>query len=236
MARILVVDDQPSMRSVLALALGEEGHTVAEAADGPAALALLEAGVGVDLVLLDLELGTGSGLDVLPDLKAHHDLPVIVVTGRDREVDRVIGLRLGADDYVGKPFSVPELMARVVAVLRRYPPGRARAELRFGPLVIAPDERAVSLDGRPVATTNLEFSLLVHLARSPLKVHSREALLRDIWRSSPSWQSLNTVTEHVRRLRRKLGGDGGSREWIETVRGTGYRFVPPPAGGASADT
>ncbi|HET9442458.1 MAG TPA: response regulator transcription factor [Acidimicrobiales bacterium] len=230
MARVLVVDDEPSIRTVLALALTHEGHTVAEAGDGAAAMAHVELGREVDLVLLDLHLGDASGLDLIPRLKRDVDLPVIVVSGRDQEVDRVVALRLGADDYVTKPFSVAELMARVGAVLRRAQPVRARlTTLEFGPLVIDPEERLVTLGGGPVPTTNLEFNLLLHLARSPLKVFSREALIRDIWRSSPGWQSLNTVTEHVRRLRRKLHdvGDGVPAAWIETVRGTGYRFVPP---------
>jgi two-component system phosphate regulon response regulator PhoB len=182
-------------------------------------VAALRCGPSVDLVLLDIGMPERSGLDLLAD-HGRPDVPIIVVSARSAEPDRVVGLRLGADDYIVKPFSVHELAARVAAVLRRAS-HRDAPPMVFGDLTIRPIEREVTVGSSAVELTTREFELLAHLARHPRQVFSREDLLRDIWHSKAAWQDPATVTEHVRRLRHKLGADR-----IETVRGAGYRFLP----------
>ncbi|MEA3078452.1 MAG: hypothetical protein QOF60_3360 [Actinomycetota bacterium] len=219
MATILVVDDEPDVRRVIRDALERDGHAVVETPDAVGAAAALHAGPTVDLVLLDIGMPDGSGLDLLAD-HDRPDVPIIVVSGRSAEPDRVVGLRLGADDYIVKPFSVHELAARVAAVLRRAAT-RSAPPMVFGDLTILAIEREVSVLGARVELTSREFDLLSHLARHPRQVFNRDDLLRDIWHSKAAWQDPATVTEHVRRLRHKLGAGR-----IETVRGAGYRFVP----------
>jgi DNA-binding response OmpR family regulator len=218
MATILVVDDEPDVRQVIRDALERDGHAVVETPDAHGAVAALRGGSIVDLVLLDIGMPDGSGLDLLAD-HGRPDVPIIVVSGRSTEPDRVVGLRLGADDYIVKPFSVHELAARVAAVLRRAAT-RPAPPMAFGDLTILPIERQVVVGSSVVELTTREFELLFHLARHPRQVFSREDLLRDIWHSKPAWQDQATVTEHVRRLRHKVGAHR-----IETVRGAGYRFV-----------
>jgi DNA-binding response OmpR family regulator len=220
------VDDDPDVRAYLVRVLDEEGYDVDTAPNGRAALAAVAAR-RPDVVLLDIMLAGESGLELLAELRRHDDVPIILVTGRGAEVDRVLGLRLGADDYVVKPFSFPELSARIASVLRRSAPRAAGpSQLAFGSLVIDPGSREVLVDGSLVPTTAKEFDLLSFLAASPRQVFTRQQLLEHVWASSSNWQDAATVTEHIRRLRLKIEEDPDSPKRIATVRGVGYRFEP----------
>jgi DNA-binding response OmpR family regulator len=226
-SKVLVVDDEPTVREVVAGYLRRDGHDVAEAADGARALQLLDSDPP-DLVVLDMMLPGVHGLDVLRHVRATSDIPVIMLTARSEEADRVSGLELGADDYVVKPFSPRELAARVNGVLRRTN-GRqpeTGAPMTFGPLTINPLSRDVILDGEPVDLTPKEFDVLAFLAASPRQVFSRAQLLESVWQSSPEWQDPATVTVHVRRIRNKIEADPEKPRWISTVWGVGYRFEP----------
>ncbi len=225
--RVLVVDDEPTVREVVAGYLRRDGHAVFEAADGPTALELLES-EPPDLVVLDMMLPGVNGLDILRRVRAGSDIPVIMLTARAEESDRVAGLELGADDYVVKPFSPRELAARVNGVLRRTN-GRqtaAPAPLVYDGLRIDPLSREVTLDGELVEMTPKEFKVLAFLAASPRQVFSRAELLESVWQSSPDWQDPATVTVHVRRIRNKIEVDPENPRWISTVWGVGYRFEP----------
>ncbi|WP_420451641.1 response regulator transcription factor [Ilumatobacter sp.] len=225
--KVLVVDDEPTVREVVAGYLRRDGHEVAEAADGTTALALLES-EPPDLVVLDMMLPGVNGLDILRRVRSTSDIPVIMLTARAEETDRVSGLELGADDYVVKPFSPRELAARVNGVLRRTV-GRAAASpqrLEFDGLVIDPLAREVVLGDRVVELTPKEFDVLAFLAASPRQVFSRAQLLEQVWMSSPDWQDPATVTVHVRRIRNKIEADPEHPRWITTVWGVGYRFEP----------
>ncbi|HSH11221.1 MAG TPA: response regulator transcription factor [Ilumatobacter sp.] len=226
-AKVLVVDDEPTVREVVAGYLRRDGHIVSEAADGPTALALLEA-EPPDLVVLDMMLPGVNGLDILRHIRQLGDTPVIMLTARAEESDRVAGLELGADDYVVKPFSPRELAARVNGVLRRSAPKPtpSNAVIEFDGLVIDSRSREVRRDGELVELTPKEFDVLAHLAGSPRQVFSRADLLRDVWQSSPDWQDSATVTVHVRRIRNKIESDPENPRWITTVWGVGYRFEP----------
>lgn len=231
-ARLLVVDDMADTRRLVVSALSRQGFIVEEADSGAAALALV-ADHRPDLVLLDINMPGMSGLEVMTQLRHVHSLPVILLTGRDEENDRVLGLELGADDYVVKPFYLRELVARTRSVLRRAqapPPAPepvVAAGLEFGPLEVRLAEREVLVDGVVVETTPKEFDLLVFLVSSPRAVFTRKDLLDQVWGSSTEWQDPATVTEHVRRLRKKLEADPENPVWLLTVRGVGYRFDPP---------
>ena len=225
-ANILVVDDEPDITMLIAEALRRQGHTVAECAEGRTALVLLIRG-GIDLVVLDLGLPSLSGLDVLTELRLTSDVPVIILSGRGEESDRVLGLKLGADDYLAKPFSPRELLARVESVLRRTRPAAGK-RLEYPGLVVDTTIREVLVDGHAVEMTNKEFDLLAHLAASPRQAFSRAQLLRDVWASSPDWQQSTTVTEIVRRIRMKIEPDAEHPRWIKTIRSVGYRFDPDP--------
>jgi len=222
---ILVVDDDVDLRSIVREALEREGFTVDEAGDGGLALAKIEA-LAPELVVLDLHMPALGGLDVLRALGTDHPTPVIVLSGLDHEADRVIGLELGADDYVVKPFSPRELVARVRSVLRRSAGARSSSVLDFGDLRIDVDAREVSLSGRRLTLRRREFDLLVFLCSSPRQVFSREQLSVNVWQSDPDWQGDATVSEHVHRLRAKLEVDPTNPRRIVTVRGVGYRFEP----------
>jgi DNA-binding response OmpR family regulator len=227
--RVLIVDDDVDMRRLLGRLLECEGYEVSEAA-GPWEALSAFARHEPDLVLLDIVLGEDDGVELLKELRRLSNVPVVCVTGRGHEMDRVTGFKLGADDYVVKPFSPAELAARLEAVLRRCGPRpTGSAELRFGPLCIDPLTREVQLDGGAVELTAKEFDLLAFLAASPRQVFSRGQLLNHVWSSSSDWQDDATVTEHVRRVRRKIEADPDQPEWITTIRGVGYRF--DPAGG-----
>jgi two-component system phosphate regulon response regulator PhoB len=225
-ATVLVVDDDEELRGMLCRLLEAEGYAAAQAVSGAEVNSALARRVP-DLILLDVVLDRESGLDVLGAIRARSDAPVIMLTGRGAEADRVLGLRLGADDYVAKPFSGPELMARVASVLRRTQPRSeaSSSQLEFGRLTIDLGSREVRVGGRVVETTAREFDLFAFLASSPRQVFTREQLLDQVWKSNTGWQDAGTVTEHVRRIRRKLQEAGGPG-WIRTVRGVGYRFEP----------
>ena len=222
-ARVLVVDDEPTVRDVVARYLERDGYTVREVCDGSEVAAAVEA-FQPDLIVLDIMLPGRSGLDVLRDLA--HRVPVILLTARIDETDRVLGLELGADDYVVKPFSPRELVARVRSVLRRASAPAGPAVLHFDQLSIDITAREVSVGGTTVALTAKEFDLLTHLASHPRQVFSRAQLLVAVWDSSPDFQDPATVTVHVRRLRNKIERDPEQPRWISTVWGVGYRFEP----------
>jgi DNA-binding response OmpR family regulator len=178
-------------------------------------------------VLLDVLLGAEDGLDVLATIRRTSDVPVIMLTGKGLELDRVLGLKLGADDYVVKPFFPAELSARIGTVLRRSRPRESSAgELQFGDLRLDTATREVVLNSDAVEMTAKEFDLLVFMARSPRQVFTRAQLLEQVWDSSSAWQGEGTVTEHVRRIRRKIEADPDNPRWLRTVRGVGYRFEP----------
>jgi DNA-binding response OmpR family regulator len=228
--RILIVEDEEDVRRVLALLLEGEGYEVAAAADCQQALLALASGEP-DIVLLDIVLGHEDGRDLLKEFRRFSDVPVVFLTGRGHEMDRIAGLKSGADDYVVKPFSPGELAARLESVLRRSRPRHpARNQLSFGALRIDTDTREVDLGGRSVELTAKEFDLLAFLATSPRHVFSRGQLLEQVWSSSSAWQDEATVTEHVRRVRRKIETDPDHPQWITTVRGVGYRFEPGGSG------
>jgi DNA-binding response OmpR family regulator len=228
---VLVVDDEPTVREVVASYLRRDGHEVREAADGTRALELL-AEAAPDLIVLDLMLPGVDGLEILRQVRATSDIPVIMLTALSEEADRVTGLELGADDYVVKPFSPRELAARVNGVLRRAAPRGvpAAAPIEIGELRIDARSREVTFGGRRIELTPKEFDLLAFLAASPRQVFSRAELLHEVWQSSPEWQDPATVTVHVRRIRNKIEPDPEQPGLITTVWGVGYRFEP---GGAA---
>jgi len=223
--RILAVDDDQAILTMLARVLGSEGFVVEGVTSAVQAVARLEHDLP-DVVLLDLGLADGDGFEVLTEMRKTRDLPVILVTARGAEPDRVRGLRSGADDYVVKPFSYPELVARIDNVLRRAAVKAPAAERTFGSLRIDLPGREVHIDAELVVTTAREFDLLAFLSAAPRQVFSREELLRRVWSSSSEWQDPATVTEHVRRLRLKIEAEPDRPRWIVTVRGVGYRFDP----------
>lgn len=222
---MLVVDDDEQVRTLVSWQLEAEGFTVTGAADGAVALSAVEADPP-DLVVLDLSLPAVDGLDVLTRLRRSSAIPVIVVTGRGGETDRIVGLDLGADDYLVKPFSPGELAARVRSVLRRVLPEPPSDRLVFGALDIDVRTRDVRVGGSAVDLTAKEFDLLAFLARSPRRVFTRAQLLERVWGSATQWQDGATVTQHVHRLRQKLEAEPGKPIWLRTVRGVGYRFEP----------
>lgn len=218
---VLVVDDERAIRRLLRMYLTDAGYTVTEAPDGEQAVEQVRRG-GIDLVLLDVMLPQMDGYEVCRRLRETTSLPVIMITARSDEANRITGLELGADDYVVKPFSPVEVVARVKAVLRRVgaSPDPHRI-LQAGPAQLEPSSRRVTLDGREVELTRLEFDLLAELAAHPRVVYTRDRLLEKVW----GYQSAvggKTVDVHVANLRRKLGEDIG----IVAVRGVGYRLEP----------
>jgi DNA-binding response OmpR family regulator len=222
--RVLVAEDDIDLQGFLRETLEAQGMAVRTADDGGAALAAVKA-ERPDVVLLDLDLPDVDGLDVLVTIRRTGDLPVIVLTGRRLEGDRVAGLELGADDYVVKPFSARELIARIRTVLRRATPSDGPTDLIVhGDLRIDRSARAVTVNDEPVDLTKREFDLLAFLAAHPRRVFSREELLNEVWGSSEDWQAPATVTEHVRRIRLKVEPDPAEPRWIQNVRGVGYRF------------
>lgn len=224
-ARLLVVDDEPMVREVVTRYLEQDGHTVTVVPDGAAALQAVS-GAEFDLVVLDLMLPHVDGLSVLAELRRERATPVIVLTARGEEEDRIRGLQLGADDYVVKPFSPRELVARVTSVLRRVGTPAHHGVLRFDGVEIDEAAREVRRDGRTIELTRKEFDLLAFLARAPRQVFTRAQLLQQVWDSSPDWQDPATVTVHIGHLRQKLERDPAQPERLVTVRGVGYRFEP----------
>lgn len=234
---VLVIDDDDDVRMVLTDLLSDEGFQVHAAGDPATGLRAIDT-VSPDVVLLDVGLPQMNGLDVLQQIRAKGEVPVIFVTGRGGETDKVVGLRMGADDYVVKPFSTPELVARIHSVLRRsrlnaaaathevVEPAESIEVFDFGRLRVNLATREALVDGNDVAMTAREFDLLAFLVQSPRRVFSREQLLTNVWESSTEWQDPATVTEHVRRIRRKIEDDPDAPKWLLTVRGVGYRFEP----------
>ncbi len=222
--RVLVVDDDIVIRTMVRGLVENDGHVVIEAPSAEDGLAEINRQVP-DLLVLDLDLPGMSGLELLLRLKGRLDFPVILLTGQESESSRVVGLDLGADDYVVKPFLPREFAARVRATLRRTPPA-VDPVLDFGCLLIRPTERQVVVDDEVIGLTAREFDVVLHLATRPRQVVSREDLLIEVWGSQEGWQDPATVTEHVRRLRRKIETDPDNPRFIHTVRGIGYRFEP----------
>jgi DNA-binding response OmpR family regulator len=225
MTTVLVVDDEHTIREVVVRYLEREGYRTLEAADGNRARELLE-GDSPDLVVLDLMLPGTDGLELCRWIRSRSQLPVIMLTARGEESDRIVGLELGADDYVTKPFSPRELAARVRSVLRRAEPAvRENERLSFDGLVLDGQSREVTRGDEPVRLTAKEFDLLWFLASHPRRVFSRDDLMRRIWGYSAALDT-GTLTVHVRRLREKLEDDPSRPRRIETVWGIGYRFSP----------
>jgi len=224
--RVLIVDDEPRVREIAASYLSNDGFEVREAGDDDEARRHLTE-FRPDLVVLDIMFPGASGLDLLTEIR--RDSPataVILLTARADEADRVVGLELGADDYVVKPFSPREVVARVRSVLRRSRPPGLDGPSEFGSLRIDPAARQVALEHEGVELTAREFDLLAFLAAHPNRVFSRAELLDNVWDSSPEWQDPATVTVHVRRLRQKIEDDPQNPRWLKTVWGVGYRFDP----------
>lgn len=222
--RILVVDDEPTVREVVVRYLERDGFRVDQAADGPSATESLAH--RPDLVVLDIMLPAGNGLSLLRTIRLTSNVPVILLTSRSEEADRIVGLELGADDYVVKPFSPRELAARVRSVLRRTRHQSAASRMEFDGLVIDPPLREVQLSGNVVQMRPKEFDVLAFLAASPRQVFSRGQLLEQVWNSPTEFQDLSTVTVHIRRIRQKIESDPLHPRWITTVWGIGYRFEP----------
>jgi DNA-binding response OmpR family regulator len=224
--RILVVDDDPDIRDLLTVGLTQDGFRVETAADAATARTKLASTPTPELVLLDILLASDDGLGLLGDIRRTSEIPVILLTGKGTESDRIVGLKLGADDYVVKPFSLGELAARIETIFRRSNPRVPSQIMDFGRLVIDMATREVRVDQVVRDTRAKEFDVLVFLASSPRQVFSREQLLDQVWGSSSKWQNSATVTEHVRRIRKKIEDDPDRPQWITTVRGVGYRFEP----------
>jgi DNA-binding response OmpR family regulator len=226
-AKVLVVDDEPNIREVVGLYLRRDGHAVVSAGDGDEALRLYRQ-TQPDLVVLDLMLPGLSGLEVCRRLQVSRRVPLIMLTAKGEEEDRIVGLGVGADDYVIKPFSPRELAARVEAVLRRVNETQTVSEaekvLVFDELEIDPNTREVTVRGEPVALRAREFDLLYHLASQPKRVFTRDQLMEVVWGYTFAAET-STVTVHMRRLREKIEGDPTQPRYLHTVWGVGYRFV-----------
>ena len=223
---ILLVDDEEAVQKLLAYPLERDGHRVVQARDGEEALARFSA-EKIDLVVLDIMLPKLDGLEVCKRLRATSSVPIIMLTVRDDELDKVVGLELGADDYITKPFSIREFRSRVRALLRRAAAPRTepldRDRLEIGDLAVDLSRRSVELRGAPVQLTYVEFELLWALASAPGRVFGRQMLLEALWGAS-DYRDPRTIDVHVRHLREKLERDPGVPEYIITVRGVGYRF------------
>jgi DNA-binding response OmpR family regulator len=222
---ILLVDDEDSVQKLLAYPLERDGFRVLQARDGEEALARF-ADEHVDLVVLDLMLPKLDGLEVCKRLRAESEVPIIMLTARDDELDKVVGLELGADDYITKPFSIREFRSRVRALLRRASVVRFNGQqdvISAQGLTVDVGRRSVEIDGRPVQLTYVEFELLRTLAAHPGRVYSRRMLLEALW-GGADYREPRTIDVHVRHLREKLEPDPAEPEYILTVRGVGYRF------------
>ncbi|KAB1978842.1 response regulator transcription factor [Streptomyces triticiradicis] len=222
-ARVLVVDDDPTVSEVVAGYLDRAGYLVDRADDGPTALVRAEEN-RPDLVVLDLMLPGMDGLEVCRLLRGEGPVPVIMLTARGDEEDRILGLEVGADDYVTKPFSPRELVLRVESVLRRSRPAPTTRSLRAAGVAVDPAARRATRDGVELSLTLREFDLLSFFLRHPGRAFSRQDLMREVW----GWDfgDLSTVTVHVRRLRGKVEDDPARPLLIQTVWGVGYRFEP----------
>jgi DNA-binding response OmpR family regulator len=225
MTQVLVVDDEPTIREIVVRYLERDGFATLEAADGDRARELVER-ESPDLVVLDLMLPGTDGLELCRWIRSRSSLPVIMLTARGEESDRIVGLELGADDYVTKPFSPRELAARVRTVLRRAELELVTEErLSFDELVIDPSSREVTRGDEPLRLTAREFDLLWFMANHPRRVFAREQLMRRVWGYSAAVDT-GTVTVHMRRLREKIEEEPSRPRHLETVWGVGYRFTP----------
>jgi two-component system, OmpR family, response regulator RegX3 len=224
MTRVLVVEDEESFSDALSYMLRREGYETVVAADGVGALAEFDR-AGADIVLLDLMLPGLSGTEVCRSLRARSSVPIIMLTAKDAEIDKVVGLELGADDYVTKPYSARELVARMRAVLRRRLEGEPVAEstLAAGPVRLDVDRHVVAVDGRPVALPLKEFDLLELLLRNAGRVLTRAQLIDRVWGADYVGDT-KTLDVHVKRLRAKLEPDPTNPRHLLTVRGLGYKF------------
>ena len=226
--KILIIEDEPDIRKNLEYNLSREGYSVLTAASIAEAEQLIYSN-NLSLILLDLMLPDGSGLELCKKMKSDPDvqnLPIIILTAKDNEVDKVVGFEIGADDYVTKPFSVRELILRIKAVLKRGENKKDIVEIdrQFGDLKIDIDSHEVYVDGELVNLTALEFKLLIQLVDRRGRVQSREQLLADVWGYSAE-VSTRTVDTHIKRLREKLGTMG---KYVQTIRGVGYKFSRSP--------
>jgi DNA-binding response OmpR family regulator len=226
MATVLIVDDEPIVRDVVARYLQRDGFETLEAGDGDSARSIIESGAP-DLVVLDVMLPGTDGLALCRWIRSDSSLPVIMLTARGEAADRIVGLELGADDYVTKPFSPRELTIRVRNLLKRaeVPPKRAPKTITFDDLTIDGMAREVTLSGTPVRLTGKEFDLLFFLASNPREVFSRKQLMDRVWGYEAALDT-GTVTVHIRRLRSKIEPDPSAPKRLETLWGVGYRFVP----------
>ncbi len=226
-AKILLVDDEPMVTDVMERYLRREGFEVLLAADGEAAVATAQESAP-DLILLDLMLPKIDGLTAFRQIRSHSSVPVIILTAKGEETDRIVGLETGADDYIAKPFSPREVVARIKAVLRRAGGAAAPASgdsIQYDQLLINPRTRDVHVDHRKVELTAKEFDLLWFLASNPGDVFSRAQLLDQVWDYQYAGDA-STITVHIRRLRIKIEADPDHPRYIKTVWGIGYKFVP----------
>jgi DNA-binding response OmpR family regulator len=224
--RILLVDDEQPIQTLLSFPLQRDGYEVVQASDGREALTRFSE-QAFDLVVLDLMMPRMDGLEVCRRLRARSSVPIIMLTAKSEEIDKVLGLELGADDYITKPFSMREFRSRVKAALRRS--GMAQADedaerpIEVRGLRIDPAKRTVTLEGESIATTFVEFEILNALARSPGRVFTRDMLLARVWGDS-AYRDPRTIDVHIRHLREKIERDAKEPDFIFTVRGVGYRF------------
>ncbi len=227
-ATILLVDDEEPIQKMLEFPLRKDGYDVVVAGDGDEALEKFRGGK-FDLVVLDIMMPGKDGLEVCKEIRAESNVPIMMLTARADEVDKVIGLELGADDYMTKPFSLREFRSRVKAALRRAgmsadgQSGPGERTIETGNVVIDPGKRVVTVDGEPVTLTFMEFEILMALASEPGHVLTREALLERVWGDS-AYRDIRTVDVHIRHLREKIEPDASNPEYILTVRNVGYRF------------
>jgi len=226
MTRVLLVEDELSMAEPLAYLLGREGFSTASATNGPDALVEFDRN-GADIVLLDLMLPGMSGIEVCRALRAKSTVPVIMVTARDSEIDKVVGLELGADDYVTKPYSARELIARIRAVLRRRvePDDEADLPLAAGPIRMDVERHSVTVDGGPISLPLKEFDLLEYLLRNSGRVLTRGQLIDRVWGADYVGDT-KTLDVHVKRLRAKIEPDAANPRHLLTIRGLGYKLEP----------
>lgn len=229
--RILVVDDEQPIRELVASYLKDEGFVVEQLADGQAAVARVRRADDLDLIVLDVRMPKLNGIDALREIRRLSDTYIIMLTAASEETDRLIGLSVGADDYVTKPFSPREVVARVQAVLRRARgddvtgvPGPTTEPMAFPAMVIDVDGHQVAVDGSPVELTALQFSLIQTLAESPGRVFARHQLIERVW-GRDFFGEERIVDVHIGNLRKALGDDAAEPRFVATVRGVGYRFV-----------